>query len=104
MFIPDPGTADSPLTSTASGSAATSPAVTVAVSHFCGQELRLELVAPNGAVYPLKAATTGVCTSYQCGSYTAAGVSSPAAGTWRLRATDTRSWNFGSVNGWSIAL
>ncbi|GAA1401241.1 proprotein convertase P-domain-containing protein [Catellatospora coxensis] len=49
-------------------------------------------------------ATTGACTSYQGGSYTAAGVSSPAAGTWLLRASDTRSWNFGSLNGWSITL
>ncbi|MBV1849409.1 proprotein convertase P-domain-containing protein [Catellatospora sp. NEAU-YM18] len=104
VFIPDPGTVDSPVTSTASGSAASSVAVTVTASHFCGQDLRLELVAPNGTVYLLKSASTGACTNYSGGTYTATGVSAPAAGTWKLRVTDTRSWNFGNVSGWSVTL
>ena len=104
MFIPDPGAVESPITSTASGAAAASVSVTVTASHFCGQDLRLDLVAPNSSVYPLKAASTAACTNYSGGTYTATGVSSPAAGVWKLRATDTRSWNFGSLGGWSLTL
>lgn len=55
VFIPDPGTVDSPIASTLTGSAASTVSVTVTASHWCGQELRIDLVAPSGTVYPLKA-------------------------------------------------
>ncbi|MBB5868247.1 streptogrisin C [Allocatelliglobosispora scoriae] len=104
VFIPDPGTVDSPLTSTATGSAASTVSLTVSASHWCGQEVGLVLVAPNGSTYPVKASGGSGCTNYTGGTYTVTGVSSPAAGVWKLRATDVRSWNFGSLSGWSITL
>ncbi|MGY0230795.1 proprotein convertase P-domain-containing protein [Longispora urticae] len=102
-FIPDPGTLNSPVTSNASGSAAGTVTVKVTASHWCGSDLAVVLVAPNGAQYPLKEAT-GSCTTYSGGTYQVPGVSSPAAGTWTLRVTDTKSWNFGNLSGWSITV
>jgi streptogrisin C len=104
VFIPDPGTIDSPVTSTASGSAASSVSVRVTASHWCAQELRVDLVAPNGSVHHLKSSGGTGCTAYSGGTYTAAGVSSAASGVWKLRVTDVRSWNFGSISSWSITL
>ncbi|WP_211215920.1 proprotein convertase P-domain-containing protein [Catelliglobosispora koreensis] len=104
VFIPDPGTVDSPITSTATGSAASTVSVTVTASHWCAAELRIDLVAPNGSLYNLKPSGGTQCASYSGGTYSATGVASPASGTWKLRVTDVRSWNFGSVNSWSITL
>ncbi|GIG62785.1 hypothetical protein Lfu02_71570 [Longispora fulva] len=102
-FIPDPGTLDSPVTSTAPGSAAGTVTVKVTASHWCGSDLEITLVGPNGAQYPVKQAG-GSCTSYNGGTYPVSGVSSPAAGTWTLRVTDVKAWNFGNLSGWSITV
>ncbi|MEV6521170.1 S8 family serine peptidase [Longispora sp. NPDC051575] len=102
-FIPDPGTVDSPITVTATGSAASTIGVTVTASHWCGSDLSIALVSPTGTAYPVKAAT-GACANYTGGTYTVAGVSSVAGGVWKLRVTDTKAWNFGNLNGWSLTL
>ncbi|WP_412542288.1 proprotein convertase P-domain-containing protein [Longispora sp. K20-0274] len=102
-FIPDPGTLNSPITSTATGSAAGTVTVKVTVSHWCGSDLEIALVAPDGAAYPIKQAG-GSCTSYAGGTYQVPGIASPAAGTWTLRVTDTKAWNFGNLSGWSITV
>ncbi|GIG62454.1 hypothetical protein Lfu02_68260 [Longispora fulva] len=101
-FVPDPGSVDSPITATGTGSAASTVTVTVKASHWCGAELAIVLVAPDGRQYPVKSASTGACASFSGGTYQVPGVSAPIAGTWTLRVTDTKAWNFGALNGWTL--
>ncbi|MGY0237108.1 S8 family serine peptidase [Longispora urticae] len=97
----------SPVTSTATGQAATSVGVRIGLNHTCLEDLGISLVAPGGQVYPLKLSGSG---NYPCTpvngekTYTATGVNSAASGTWQLRITDYGYGDQGTLDWWSVTL
>ncbi|WP_034271994.1 choice-of-anchor B family protein [Haloechinothrix halophila] len=80
------------------GSAPTALEVAPEITHRTPSALVIDLVAPDGAVYPLKADGEALQPSY-----TVDASASPASGTWQLRITDTRNGGKpGELTSWSL--
>ncbi|MGY0237107.1 trypsin-like serine protease [Longispora urticae] len=97
----------SPVTSTATGQAATSVGVRIGLNHTCLEDLGISLIAPGGQVHTVKFSGSG---SYPCSpwngerTFTATGVNSAASGTWQLRVTDYGPGDQGTLDYWSLTL
>ncbi|MEV6520732.1 S8 family serine peptidase [Longispora sp. NPDC051575] len=102
--IPDWGTATSPITVSRGGNAPVVLTVSVKVVHPYRGDLALDLVAPDGTVYPLKPAQIADLADNVDASYTVDASAELAAGEWRLRARDTVGFDTGHVDWWRLGL
>jgi subtilisin-like proprotein convertase family protein/subtilisin family serine protease len=100
--IPDPGTLQAPITvDGVPGNASKTLKVYVGITHLWRGELRIDLVAPDGQVYPIKplsAEGSGtIATTYTVDAGTA-----PANGTWKLLVQDTGAGANGTLTSWAL--
>ncbi|GII66588.1 zinc metalloprotease [Sphaerisporangium krabiense] len=101
--INDFATINSPVTSTASGTAVSPVKLNVTISHTCAEDLSIRLRGPSGTYYTVKSVGTGSCTSFGTRTYSVP-VSQQASGTWTLQVTDNYSQDTGFLDSWSITV
>ncbi|MEV4134213.1 proprotein convertase P-domain-containing protein [Dactylosporangium sp. NPDC049742] len=94
----------SPVTSTATGAAASPARVTVTIRHSCAEDVGISLVSPNGTIYAVKYSGGYSCTPISAPAGYQVLVSGPAAGRWQLRVTDYGYGDTGTLDRWSITL
>jgi hypothetical protein len=106
VAIPDLGAAvTSTITISGCGRAASATStVSVNIVHTFRGDLKVDLVAPDGTVYALKASSTSDSADNIVTTYTRNLSSEAANGAWRLRAQDTYRADTGSINTWSLTL
>ncbi|MFH9958070.1 S8 family serine peptidase [Streptomyces roseolus] len=104
--IPDLGTVESPVIvgSARTGNAPKLTRVYVDIHHSWRGDLQLDLLAPDGRVYPLRAAAAKDAGDTIHEDYTVDASASVAKGIWKLRAKDTAQGNSGSISGWTLTL
>ncbi|MFF1299884.1 MULTISPECIES: M4 family metallopeptidase [unclassified Streptomyces] len=104
VSIPDNGAAvTSPITvSGRTGNAPSNLAVAVDIVHTYIGDLQVQLVAPDGTAYTLKAYGTGGSTDNLNTTYTVNASSEVANGTWRLRVQDNAAVDTGYINSWKL--
>ncbi|MFD1546141.1 S8 family serine peptidase [Nonomuraea guangzhouensis] len=103
--IPDPGVAESSIVlAWLNGNAPTRTHVHVEIDHTWRGDLKLDLVAPDGKVYALRAADAKDGTDNIDESYWVNASASPSNGTWKLRAEDLAKGDKGFINGWTLTL
>ncbi len=101
--IADNSTVNSPVTvSGVSGNAPAALSVPVNIVHTYIGDLQVQLVAPDGSVYTLKAYGAGGSTDNIATTYTVNASSEVANGTWTLRVSDNASRDTGYVNSWGL--
>ncbi|MEV6164653.1 S8 family peptidase [Streptomyces sp. NPDC052052] len=101
--IADNSTVESPITvSGVTGNAPSALAVSVDISHTYIGDLTIDLVAPDGSVYNLKADGTGGSADDVVTTYSVDASSEVANGTWKLRVTDDAAADTGTINSWSL--
>ncbi|MFC6079869.1 M28 family peptidase [Sphaerisporangium aureirubrum] len=101
--INDLSTINSPVTSTATGSAVSPVQVSVTISHTCAEDLRIRLRGPNGTYYTIDSSGGSSCTSYGTRTYSVP-VSQQASGTWTLQVTDDYFIDTGFLDSWTITV
>ncbi|MBC7656521.1 MAG: M4 family metallopeptidase, partial [Frankiaceae bacterium] len=84
------------------GKAISTSKVSLVINHPQRSELAISLVAPDGTVYPLKAAAKNDARSSLADSYTVDLSSENLNGIWKLQITDKFRKNVGSLERWSI--
>ncbi|MFD3926722.1 S8 family serine peptidase [Streptomyces sp. NPDC058614] len=104
VAIPDAGSAiESPITvSGRTGNAPTALQVGVDITHTYRGDLVIDLVAPDGSTYRLKAASSSDSADNVSTTYTVDASSETANGTWKLRVQDTAAQDTGTVNSWKL--
>ncbi|MEU9919160.1 M4 family metallopeptidase [Streptomyces sp. NPDC051001] len=104
VSIPDNGAAvTSPITvSGRTGNAPSNLAVAVDIVHTYIGDLQVQLVAPDGSAYTLKAYGTGGSTDNLNTTYTVNASSEVANGTWQLRVQDNAAIDTGYINSWKL--
>ncbi|MCX5391107.1 S8 family serine peptidase [Streptomyces sp. NBC_00094] len=104
--IPDLGTVESPVVvgSDLPGNAPRLTRVYADIHHAWRGDLKLDLVAPDGRVYPLRAAAPKDSGDTIHESYVVDASASLARGTWKLRVQDTAAESTGSISGWMLTL
>jgi subtilisin family serine protease len=104
IAIPDTGAyVYSPLTiSSVTGNAPASLAVNVDITHAFRGDLVIDLIAPDGSVYPLKNYNAADGYAFTPTTYTVNASSENASGTWNLRVRDVYAKNAGRINHWSL--
>lgn len=104
VAIPDNGSAieSSLAVSGRSGNAPSALQVGVDITHTYRGDLVIGLVAPDGTVYSLKAASSSDSADNVNTTYTVNASSETANGTWKLRVQDTASQDTGTLNGWKL--
>ncbi len=101
--LPDNTTVESPVTvSGVSGAAPSTLGVKVDISHTYIGDLRVQLVAPSGTVYTLKAFGTGGSADDIKTTYTVNASGQTANGVWKLRVTDNATYDTGRINSWGL--
>ncbi|CAL9561257.1 S8 family peptidase [Streptomyces sp. enrichment culture] len=101
--ISDRTTVESPLTVTGvSGNAPSALQVPVNIVHTYIGDLTVQLVAPDGSLYTLKASGTGGSADNINTTYTVNASSEVANGTWKLRVTDGYAGDTGYINSWGL--
>ncbi|WLW52446.1 S8 family peptidase [Streptomyces sp. YU58] len=101
--IGDNATVESPVTvSGVSGNAPSALAVEVHIVHTYIGDLQVQLVAPDGTAYTLKAYGTGGSADNIDTTYTVNASSEVANGTWRLRVGDNAAQDVGRVDAWAL--
>ncbi|MBP5936180.1 S8 family serine peptidase [Streptomyces sp. LBUM 1476] len=83
------------------GNAPSSLQVGVDISHTYRGDLVIDLVAPDGTVYALKAASSD-STDNLVTTYTVDASSETANGTWKLRVRDSAAQDTGTLNSWKL--
>ncbi|WP_406220068.1 M4 family metallopeptidase [Streptomyces canus] len=104
VSIPDNGAAvNSPITvSGRTGNAPSNLAVAVDIVHTYIGDIRVQLIAPDGTAYTLKAYGTGGSTDNLNTTYTVNASSEVANGTWQLRVQDNAAQDTGYINSWKL--
>ncbi len=104
VSIPDNGAAvtSSITVSGRTGNAPASLPVAVDIVHTYIGDLQVQLVAPDGTAYTLKAYSTGGSTDNINTTYTVNASSEVANGIWQLRVQDNAAQDTGRINGWSL--
>ncbi|MEU6547521.1 M4 family metallopeptidase [Streptomyces sp. NPDC046859] len=104
VAIPDRGSAvTSPITvSGRTGNAPSNLQVGVNIVHTYIGDLKVDLVAPDGSVYVLKAYGTGGSADNIDTTYTVNASSEAANGVWNLRVQDNASLDTGYINSWKL--
>ncbi|WP_405636882.1 S8 family peptidase [Streptomyces sp. NBC_01178] len=101
--INDNATVESPVTvSGITGNAPAELSVPVNISHTYIGDLKIDLVAPNGTVFNLKAYGSGGSSDNVVTTYTVNASSVVANGTWKLRVSDNASADTGRINSWAL--
>ncbi len=94
----------SPISSTATGTANSPVTVSLTIVHSCAEDLDIWLRGPNGVWYQLKAETWGTCTPWSGQRSYSVPVSQQAAGTWVLYVGDNFVNDTGYLDTWSVTL
>ncbi|MET9735292.1 M4 family metallopeptidase [Streptomyces sp. NPDC006458] len=104
VSIPDVGAAvTSPITVTGrTGNAPSNLQVAVNIVHTYIGDLQVQLVAPDGTAYTLKAYGTGGSADNIDTTYTVNASSEVANGTWLLRVQDNAAIDTGYINSWAL--
>ncbi|SER60347.1 Zn-dependent metalloprotease [Streptomyces sp. yr375] len=104
VSIPDNGAAvtSSITVSGRTGNAPSNLAVAVDIVHTYIGDLQVQLIAPDGTAYALKAYGTGGSTDNLSTTYTVNASSEVANGTWQLKVQDNAAQDTGYINGWSL--
>ncbi|WP_369232618.1 S8 family serine peptidase [Streptomyces sp. R21] len=102
--IPDAGSAiTSPITvSGISGNAPSTLKAAVDITHTYRGDLVIDLVAPDGSTYRLKASSTSDSADNVNTTYTVDASSEVANGTWKLRVQDVAAQDTGTLNSWKL--
>ncbi|WP_030740287.1 S8 family peptidase [Streptomyces griseus] len=101
--INDNATVEAPVTVTGiTGNAPAALSVPVNISHTYIGDLKIDLVAPNGTVFNLKAYGSGGSSDNVVTTYTVNASSVVANGTWKLRVSDNASADTGRINSWAL--
>ncbi|MEU0358869.1 S8 family peptidase [Streptomyces cyaneofuscatus] len=101
--INDNSTVESPVTVTGiTGNAPSALKVPVNISHTYIGDLKIDLVAPNGTVFNLKAFGSGGSSDNVVTTYTVNASSVAANGTWKLRVADNYAADTGRINSWAL--
>ncbi|MCX4674561.1 S8 family peptidase [Streptomyces sp. NBC_01433] len=101
--IADNATVEAPVTVTGiSGNAPAALSVPVNITHTYSGDLKIDLVAPDGSVYNLKAYGTGGSTDNVNTTYSVNASSVVANGVWKLRVSDNASADTGRINTWAL--
>jgi hypothetical protein len=103
VAMPDPGVAESPITTSRFTGTTDRVVLNLDVKHSWRGDLRLELLSPTGAVFPVRDFYPSDSTDDVTGFYEVATPGQPKLGTWRLRATDKVASDSGSIRRWSIS-
>ncbi|WP_329334518.1 M4 family metallopeptidase [Streptomyces sp. NBC_00663] len=104
VSIPDNGAAvtSSITVSGRTGNAPSNLQVAVDIVHTYIGDLQVQLVAPDGSAYTLKAYGTGGSADNINTTYTVNASSEVANGTWKLRVQDNAAIDTGYINSWKI--
>ncbi|MFI5551758.1 S8 family peptidase [Streptomyces sp. NPDC051738] len=104
LSVPDNGSAvESSITvSGRSGNAPSALQVGVDITHTYRGDLVIDLVAPDGSTYRLKAASSSDSADNVSTTYTVNASSETANGTWKLRVQDTAADDTGRLNSWKL--
>ncbi|WP_234441762.1 M4 family metallopeptidase [Streptomyces sp. WM6386] len=104
VSIPDNGAAvtSSIAVTGRTGNAPSNLAVAVDIVHTYIGDLQVQLVAPDGTAYTLKAYGTGGSTDNLNTTYTVNASSEVANGTWQLRVQDNAAIDTGYINSWKL--
>ena len=101
--IADSATVESPVTvSGVTGNAPSDLAVEVHIVHTYIGDLQVQLIAPDGTAYTLKAYGTGGSADNIDTTYTVNASSEVANGTWKLRVSDNATYDTGRVDAWAL--
>ncbi|MFF6773574.1 S8 family serine peptidase [Streptomyces sp. NPDC012637] len=101
--INDNATVESPVTvSGVSGNAPSALQVPVNIVHTYIGDLQVQLIAPDGTAYTLKAFGTGGSADNINTTYTVNASSEVANGTWKLRVTDNANYDVGKIDSWAL--
>ncbi|MFF3344236.1 S8 family serine peptidase [Streptomyces sp. NPDC002779] len=101
--IGDNATVESPVTvSGVSGNAPSALAVQVNIVHTYIGDLQVQLIAPDGTAYTLKAYGTGGSADNINTTYTVNASSEAANGTWKLRVSDNATYDTGRIDAWAL--
>ncbi|MGW1951262.1 S8 family peptidase [Streptomyces sp. NPDC001920] len=104
VSIPDNGSAvESPITvSGRSGNAPSALQVGVDITHTYRGDLVIDLVAPDGTSFRLKAASSSDSADNVITTYSVNASAESANGTWKLRVQDTAAQDTGRINSWKL--
>ncbi|MFH9009983.1 M4 family metallopeptidase [Streptomyces sp. NPDC017943] len=104
VAIPDRGSAvtSSITVSGRTGNAPSNLQVAVDIVHTYIGDLKVELVAPDGSAYTLKAYGTGGSADNINTTYTVNASSEVANGVWKLRVQDNAAADTGYINSWKL--
>ncbi|KPI29648.1 Thermolysin [Actinobacteria bacterium OV320] len=104
VSIPDNGAAvtSSVTVSGRTGNAPSNLAVAVNIVHTYIGDLQVQLLAPDGTAYTLKAYGTGGSTDNINTTYTVNASSEVANGVWKLRVQDNAAQDTGYINSWKV--
>ncbi|MGW6925339.1 S8 family peptidase [Streptomyces sp. NPDC054950] len=104
VTIPDNGSAieSSIAVSGRSGNAPTALKVGVDITHTYRGDLVIDLVAPDGTAYRLKAASSSDSADNVSTTYSVNASAETADGTWKLRVQDTAAQDTGKLNSWQL--
>ncbi|GGW88577.1 S8 family peptidase [Streptomyces lomondensis] len=101
--IADNATAESPVTvSGVSGNAPSTLGVEVHIVHTYIGDLQVQLIAPDGTAYTLKAYGTGGSADNIDTTYSVNASSEAANGTWKLRVSDNARYDTGRIDAWAL--
>lgn len=103
VSIPDNGSAvESPIAVTGrTGSAPSALQVGVDITHTYRGDLVVDLIAPDGTSYRLKASGSDSADDVKT-TYTVNASSETANGTWKLRVQDVAAQDTGTINSWKL--
>ncbi|MBX9422193.1 S8 family peptidase [Streptomyces lateritius] len=101
--ITDNATVESPVTVTGvTGNAPAALQVPVNIVHTYIADLQVQLIAPDGTAYTLKAFGTGGSLDNVNTTYVVNASSEVANGTWKLRVSDDSSGDNGKIDSWAL--
>jgi serine protease len=104
VSIPDNGSAiESSIAVTGrTGNAPSTLQVGVDITHTYRGDLVVDLIAPDGTAYRLKASSTSDSADNVVATYTVNASSEVANGTWKLRVQDVAAQDTGRLNSWKL--
>jgi Zn-dependent metalloprotease/subtilisin-like proprotein convertase family protein len=106
VSIPDAGAAvySNVTISGCARNASSTSTVAVNIVHTYRGDVRVDLVAPDGSTYALKATSSSDSADNINTTYTVNLSSEAANGTWRLKAQDVYSTDTGYINTWTLTI
>lgn len=101
--IADNTTVESPITvSGVTGNAPAALSVPASIVHTYIGDLQVQLIAPDGTAYTLKAYSTGGSTDNINTTYSVNASSEVANGVWKLRVSDNAAQDVGRIDSWAL--